>query len=151
MTKTEMKADLKAVAQAIRDHDNFVLATHENPDGDALGSMLALKLALEQLGKTSTMFLAGTGPIPFEYRFMSLEEMVRGEPGELVGRPLIAVDAANDERIGSDRRLITEAPFVIMIDHHHDNSRFGQVNLVVAEASSTGRFCETSSASSESS
>jgi phosphoesterase RecJ-like protein len=138
MTKTEMKADLQAVVKAIREHDDFVVATHENPDGDALGSMLALKLVLDQLGKNSTMFLPGTGPIPFEYRFMALGEMVRGEPGELVGRPLIAVDAASESRLGSDQRLITEAPLVVVIDHHHDNTRFGKVNLIVAEASSTG-------------
>lgn len=137
MKKTETKADLLAVAQAIGEHDEFVLATHENPDGDALGSMLALKLALEQLGKRGEMFLSGTGPIPFEYRFMDLGDLVRGEPGDLVGRPLIAVDAANEARLGSDQRLVSEAPVVIVIDHHHDNNRFGNVNLVVAEASST--------------
>ena len=100
--------------------------------------MLAVKLALDHLGKKSTMFLPGTGPIPFEYRFMALGDPVRGEPGELVGRPLIAVDAASEFRLGSDQRLITESPFVIVIDHHHDNTRFGTVNLVGAEASSTG-------------
>jgi len=138
MTKTEMKADRQAVVKGILAQDNFVISTHENPDGDALGSMLALKLALEQLGKSSTMFLPGTGPIPFEYRFMKLGEPVRGEPGELVGRPLIAVDAANESRLGSDQRLVTESPLLIVIDHHHDNSRYGNVNLIVAEASSTG-------------
>jgi phosphoesterase RecJ-like protein len=138
MTKTEMKADRQAVVKGIREHDNFVIATHENPDGDALGSMLAVRLVLEQLGKSSTMFLPGTGPIPFEYRFMALSEMVRGDPGELIGRPLIGVDAANESRLGSDQRLVSEAPFIVVIDHHHDNSRFGTVNLIVAEASSTG-------------
>jgi phosphoesterase RecJ-like protein len=134
---TTTKADLKAVAQAIRDHDDFVISTHENPDGDALGSMLAAKLALDQLGKRSTMFLHGTAAVPFEFRFMPLDDLVRGEPDELLGRPFLAVDAANEHRMGADQRLLTEAPFVVVIDHHHDNSRFGNVNLVVAEASST--------------
>ena len=134
---TITKADLKAVAEGIREHDDFVLSTHENPDGDALGSMLALKLALDQLGKRSTMFLAGTTPIPFEYRFMPLDELVRGDPEELLGKPLLSVDAANESRFGSDQRLLTEAPYTAVIDHHHDNSRYGNVNLVVAEASST--------------
>ncbi len=134
---TITKADLKAVAQAIRDHDDFVISVHENPDGDALGSMLAAKLALDQIGKRSTMFLAGTVSLPFEFRFMPLDDLVRGEPDELLGRPLLALDAANEHRLGSDQRLRTEASFVVVIDHHHDNSRFGKVNLVVAEASST--------------
>ncbi|MHB8059840.1 MAG: DHH family phosphoesterase [Gaiellaceae bacterium] len=134
---TTTKADLKAVAQGIRDHDDFVISVHENPDGDALGSMLAAKLALDQLGKRSTMFLCGTAPVPFEFRFMPLEDLVRGEPDDLLGQPLLALDAANEHRMGADQRLRTEAPFVVVIDHHHDNSRFGKVNLVVAEASST--------------
>src|SRR5450759_1337972 len=134
---TITKADLKAVAQGIRDRDDFVISVHENPDGDALGSLLALKLSLDQIGKRSTMFLIGSIPIPFEYSFMALDDLVRGDPGELVGRPLIALDAANEARLGSDQRLLSEAPFVAVIDHHHDNSRFGNVNLVVAEASST--------------
>ena len=134
---TITKADLKAVAQGIRERDDFVLATHENPDGDALGSMLALKLALDQLGKRSTMFLAGVAPIPFEYRFMPLDDLLRSDPGELLGHPLLSVDAANEARLGSDQRLLTEAPYVAVVDHHHDNSRYGNANLVVAEASST--------------
>ncbi|HEY4976663.1 MAG TPA: bifunctional oligoribonuclease/PAP phosphatase NrnA [Gaiellaceae bacterium] len=134
---TTTKADLKAVAQGIRERDDFVLVTHESPDGDALGSILALKLALDQLGKRSTMFLAGSAPIPFEYRFMALDGLVREDPTELLGRPVLSVDAANEARLGSDQRLLKEAPFVAVIDHHHDNSRYGNVNIVVAEASST--------------
>ena len=134
---TITKADLKAVAEGIRDHDDYVISVHENPDGDALGSMLALKLALDQLGKRSAMFLTGTAPIPFEYRFMALDDLVRGDPGDLLGQPLLSLDAANEARLGSDRRLLDEAPFVAVIDHHHDNSRYGTVNAVVAEASST--------------
>jgi phosphoesterase RecJ-like protein len=131
------KTDLDAVVAALREHDDYVLATHENPDGDALGSMLALKLALEQLGKKCAMFLPGTAPLPFEYRFMAMEGLVRDQPGDLVGRALVAVDAANESRLGPDERLIGGAPIVIVIDHHHDNSRFGAVNLIGAEASST--------------
>jgi phosphoesterase RecJ-like protein len=134
---TTTKADLKAVAQGIRERDDFVLVTHESPDGDALGSMLALKLALDQLGKSSTMFLPGSAPIPFEYRFMALDGLLREDPTELLGRPVLSVDAANEARVGSDQRLLEEAPFVADIDHHHDNSRYGNVNIVVAEASST--------------
>jgi phosphoesterase RecJ-like protein len=83
------------------------------------------------------MFLPGATPIPFEYRFMPLDDLVRGDPDELLGRPLLSLDAANEARLGSDQRLLTEASFVAVIDHHHDNSRYGTVNLVVAEASST--------------
>ena len=53
-----------------RSHDRFLLVTHENPDGDALGSLLATKLALDQLGKNSEMYLSGDAPLPNEYGFM---------------------------------------------------------------------------------
>jgi phosphoesterase RecJ-like protein len=136
-TKTTVtKADLEAVAQAIRERDDYVIVTHENPDGDALGSMIALKLALDQLGKRSRMYLPGTAPVPFAYRFMDLSEVIRGDIDDLIGHPVIAVDTANEDRIGKDQRLFTEAPQVVVIDHHHDNNRFGDVNLVVAKASS---------------
>jgi phosphoesterase RecJ-like protein len=128
--------DLQAVADAIREHDGYVLTTHENPDGDALGSLLATKLALDALGKDSVMFLAGDQPLPIEYRFMALDDLRRGLAGDLAGRPVVAVDAANEKRLG-DPALLEQAPFAIDIDHHHDNSRFGAVNLIVAEASST--------------
>jgi phosphoesterase RecJ-like protein len=136
MTSTQTTSDLQAVADAIREHDGYVLTTHENPDGDALGSLLATKLAFDALGKESVMFLAGDQPLPIEYRFMTLDGLRRGGAGDLAGRPVVAVDAANEKRLG-DPSLLAEAPFAIDIDHHHDNSRFGAVNLIVAEASST--------------
>jgi len=58
------QADLEAVAQAIREHDRFLVTSHENPDGDALGSLAAMHRALVQLGKDSVMYLAGPAPLP---------------------------------------------------------------------------------------
>jgi phosphoesterase RecJ-like protein len=136
MSSPQTTSDLQAVADAIRAHDGYVVTTHENPDGDALGSLLGMKLALDALGKESVMYLAGDMPLPLEYRFMALDGLVRGAAGELAGRAVIAVDAANEKRLG-DPALLEAAPFAIDIDHHHDNTRFGQANLIVAEASST--------------
>ena len=70
--------DLEAVARAIREHDRFLVTTHENPDGDALGSLLATKLALESLGKDAVICLYGEAPLPTEYEFMPLDDLVRG-------------------------------------------------------------------------
>ena len=63
-TTTTQKADLEAVVEALRSHDRFLVTTHENPDGDALGSLLAVTLALRQLGKDVYMYLAGHAPLP---------------------------------------------------------------------------------------
>ena len=138
MTQTGTTADLQAVAEAIRAHDRFLVTTHENPDGDALGSLLATHLALGKLAKDSVMFLAGPAPLPAEYRFLPLDELQRELPGDAAERVLLAVDCANETRLGPDPAVLHQAPFTIDVDHHHDNTRFGDVNLVVSDASSTG-------------
>src|SRR2546427_9706983 len=129
--------ELTAVADAIRKHDRFVLTTHENPDGDALGSLLAANLALEQLGKDTVMVLHGAAPRPGEYGFMPLGELERRWPDDVAERVLLAVDCANESRI-ADPEVLGRVPLSINIDHHHDNTRFGRINLIVADASSTG-------------
>jgi phosphoesterase RecJ-like protein len=129
---------MTAVADALRSHDRFLVSTHENPDGDALGSLLAMTLALRQLGKDAVMYLAGTTPLPGEYAFMGLAEIQRELPRDLEERVLVAVDCAKADRLGGDPELLERAVAVVDIDHHHDNTRFGDVNLIVPDASSTG-------------
>jgi phosphoesterase RecJ-like protein len=130
-------SDVAAVVDAIRAHDRFVLTTHENPDGDALGSLLAAKLAFNQLGKNSVMVLYGDAPLPQEYAFMPLADLQRRWPDDVSERVLVALDCANESRI-ADPEVLGRVPLSINIDHHHDNTRFGQINLVVSDASSTG-------------
>src|SRR6266498_2635523 len=130
-------SELAAVADAIRDHMQFILTTHENPDGDALGSLLAAKLALDQLDKDTVMVLHGDAPLPGEYAFMPLAELQRRWPADVAERVLVALDCANESRI-ADPEVLGRVPLSIDIDHHHDNTRFGQINLVVPDASSTG-------------
>jgi len=132
--------DLSAVADAIGSHDHFLVTTHENPDGDALGSLLAAKLALDALGKDAVMYLAGEAPLPREYTWMPLDDLRRSLPDDAASRVVLALDCANESRLGPDPEVLASAPLVINVDHHHDNSRFGAVNLVVADASSTGEI-----------
>ena len=136
--QTATAADLGAVVEAIRGRERFLVTTHENPDGDALGSLLATHLALEALGKDSVMFLAGPAPLPGEYRFLPLEGLLRELPADAPDRVLLAVDCANESRLGADAAVLHQAPYTVNIDHHHDNSRFGDVDLVDDSASSTG-------------
>jgi len=132
------KTDLQAVAEALRAHDRFLVVTHENADGDALGSLLATTVALRQLGKDVEMFLSGDSAVPREYGFMQLAGLLRELPDDVGERVLVAVDCAKADRIGPDAAPVERTKFVIDIDHHHDNTRFGSVNLIVADASSTG-------------
>ncbi len=134
------QSDMQAVAAALRENERFVVTSHEAPDGDALGSLLATGLALGQLGKDAVMFLGGPAPLPGEYRFLELEQrgLRRERPADMAERVLVAVDCASASRVGAEPGVVEAAPFTINIDHHHDNPRFGDVNLVVADASSTG-------------
>jgi phosphoesterase RecJ-like protein len=132
--------ELDAVVAEIRAHDRFLVAAHENPDGDALGSMLAMTLALRSLGKNAEMFLSQAAPLPAEYRFLALDGILHEPPPDLAERVLLAVDCANRRRIAEDDGFVDTALRVVDIDHHHDNSRFGDVNLIVDDASSTAEI-----------
>ncbi len=130
-------ADLGDIVGALRAHQRFLVTSHESPDGDALGSVLAMHLALVELGKDSAMVIVGDAPLPAEYAFLDLvgAGLLSDVPDDLMNRVLVAVDCAQATRL-TDARLL-DAPVVLNIDHHHDNSRFGSVNLVVDGASST--------------
>ena len=135
-----MPTDLDRVVEALRAHDRFLVTTHENPDGDALGSLLGATIALRSLGKDAVMYLAGDAPLPGEYGFLPLEELRRELPADTEDRVLLALDCANESRLGPSPAPLERTKLVIDIDHHHDNTRFGAVNLIVADASSTAEI-----------
>jgi bifunctional oligoribonuclease and PAP phosphatase NrnA len=137
---TTTDSDVRAVADAIRTNHSFLVVTHENPDGDALGSMLAVSIALRELHKDVVMYLSGQGPTPGEYGFLDLSDLRRSLPDDLEERVLLAVDCASERRIGPDPEPIERASMVVNVDHHHDNTRFGDVNLIVDDASSTAEI-----------
>jgi phosphoesterase RecJ-like protein len=140
-TKTNTtEEDLAAVAEALRSHDRFIVTTHENPDGDALGSLIAMTFALRELGKEAAMYLFGEVPIPKEYEFMDFAGLMRGPNPDSSDLVVVALDCANERRLGPETALLEKAKLVVDIDHHHDNTRFGQVNLIVGHASSTGEI-----------
>jgi bifunctional oligoribonuclease and PAP phosphatase NrnA len=135
-----LTSDIDLVAGEIRAGDRFLLTTHENPDGDALGSLLATQRILEALGKDSVMFLAAKEfPLPVEYRFLPLEEVFHEPPADITDRVVIFLDCGNIDRMPVDF-LRTEGTKVINIDHHHDNTRFGTINLIDVQASCTAEI-----------
>ena len=132
--------ELDLVAEEIRAGERFLLTTHENPDGDALGSLLATHRILEALGKDSVMFLAAKEfPLPVEYRFLPLEEVFHEPPADITDRVVIFLDCGNIDRMPVDF-LQNGENRVINIDHHHDNTRFGTVNLIDVDASCTAEI-----------
>src|SRR5215213_2127631 len=91
---TTTRPDLQAFVDTLRTHERFLIVTHENPDGDALGSLLAIALGLRALGKDAVMYLAGAMPLPAELNFLPLADLVREAPDDAGDRVLLAVDCA---------------------------------------------------------
>jgi phosphoesterase RecJ-like protein len=132
--------DLELVIDELRQADKLLLTTHENPDGDALGSLLATHQILSQLGKDSLMFMAADEfPLPHEYRHMSFNGVLNAPPDDFSDRTIVFLDCGNIDRMPVD--FLQQADLHILnIDHHHDNTRFGTVNLVVPDASCTAEI-----------
>lgn len=140
MSSTQATTDLLRVAEVLRDHERFLLVTHENPDGDALGSIVGLTHALEGLGKDVVMYLGGDTDPPVEYAFLALDDLQRELPEDAGERVLVALDCANVQRMSAAAALVGEVALSVDVDHHHDNTAFGDINLLVADASSTGEI-----------
>jgi phosphoesterase RecJ-like protein len=133
-------SDLETMVAELRAHDRFLLTAHEGPDGDALGSLLGMHQLLQKLGKDSVMFLAAKEfPLPIEYRFLPLEEVFHEPPADMADRTVVFLDCGNIDRMPVE--FLTEGDHKILnIDHHHDNTRFGDVNLVAPTASCTAEI-----------
>ena len=133
-------AGIEEVLSELRSRERFLLTAHEGPDGDALGSLLGMHHLLGQLGKDSVMFMAAKEfPLPIEYRFLALEEVFHEPPADMADRTVIFLDCGNIDRMPVE--FLSEGDnFRINIDHHHDNTRFGDVNLVEVGASSTAEI-----------
>jgi phosphoesterase RecJ-like protein len=128
------------VLDELRAADKLFLTTHENPDGDALGSLRAMQLVLEALGKDSVMFMAHEEfPLPREYRHMPFNDVLAEPPPDMGERLVVFLDCGNMDRMPVD--FIKESGArIVNIDHHHDNTRFGDVNLVKGDASCTAEI-----------
>ena len=136
----DVATDLERAAAELRDRDKFLLTAHEGPDGDALGSLLGLHKVLTQLGKDSVMFMAAKEfPLPIEYRFLPLEEVFHEPPADMADRTVVFLDCGNVDRVPVEW-LTAGGNDIINIDHHHDNTRFGDVNLVEVSASCTAEI-----------
>ncbi|MGN6254256.1 MAG: DHH family phosphoesterase [Solirubrobacterales bacterium] len=133
-------SDLERVGAELQARDRFLLTAHEGPDGDALGSLLGMHKVLTQLGKDSVMFMAAKEfPLPVEYRFLPLEEVFHEAPADMADRTVVFLDCGNIDRMPVEW-LTSGGNDVINIDHHHDNTCFGDINLVEVGASCTAEI-----------
>jgi phosphoesterase RecJ-like protein len=134
------RASRDQILSELRDAEKLVVVTHENPDGDALGSLIAMQEILAALGKDSVMFIdSNEFPLPYEYRFFPLTGLVTEPPADVDERTIVFLDCGNLDRNPADA-LQRPGARILNIDHHHDNTRFGTVNHVVPEASCTAEI-----------
>ena len=127
------------VLGAIRSGDRFLIVTHEHPDGDALGSLIAMQALLTALGKDCLMFIGRADlPLPSEYRFLPTSGVVHQPPDDLEERTIVFLDCGNLDR--NPLAALHGANTLVNIDHHHDNTRFGSINYVVEAASCTAEI-----------
>ena len=125
------------IGEIVSAHERFVLLSHTRPDGDAIGSEVALKSVLESLGK-SAQALNEDG-VPDNLTFMAGSEQVERPSGPVEADVVIALDTANRERLGGNcLKAVGEGKLWVNIDHHISNEEYGDHFLVEPEAAATG-------------
>lgn len=131
-----MRGDLSAICRVLREKDRFLVACHENPEGDAIGSELALALALRKMGKTATVLNAD--PVPANLLFLpGAGTVVFAEDGSKYDVAVV-VDCGSPERTGRVGQELRKCPLLINIDHHRTNGDLGELALVDPDAAATG-------------
>lgn len=133
-----MTTNINEIIGVINKYDSFLIASHINPDGDAIGSQFALKYLLEH--KKKKAIVVNFEPVPFAYSFLGKWMC----PGELKSKPnfevAIILDSAGIKRLGETVLPLLSDKILINIDHHVSNERFGQINWIDSEASATGEM-----------
>ena len=123
---------------ALNNANSILLCCHISPDGDAIGSLLAMGLTLRQMGKQVTM--ACGDPVPRQFAFLPcVREIVNADA--LSGKRFdlaFAVDTATLERIGACAEAYLQAPVTMQLDHHGDNPGYAQYNVVDGKAAAAG-------------
>lgn len=134
----QMKELLAVIGQA----DSVLLFCHISPDGDTIGSAMALKMLLEQLKKRVIVVLDGIVPanlffLPDIYSIRRPED-VMGQVDVAAGRTLaIAVDTSCRDRLGAAEALFSSMASTAQIDHHETNPAYAQINLIDGAAPAT--------------
>ena len=128
---------IEEIAKILCGEDNFLVVTHINPDGDAIGCLLGAFLALSEMGKKSWALCADE--IPEMYDFLPGRPLIIKDPGLVRPSPnwIVSVDSAEEHRISGDISSFRENAPLINIDHHPTNPGFGRLNLIDPDAKSS--------------
>ena len=127
------------VIESIKKHSKFLITSHLNLEGDALGSNLALASLLRKLGKTAYV-VTGDKKLVENYSFLYSKEKIYHKLNNDKFEAVFILDCPNRQRIGALSNSIGNKKLIINIDHHKDNEKFGQINWIDPKASSTGEM-----------
>jgi phosphoesterase RecJ-like protein len=129
----------RTVKQAIKKFNKFLITSHINPEGDAIGSQVAMASLLRKLGKEAVML--DDSPVPSLLQFIKLtEEISKEAPHDFNYQAVIILDSPDLMRIGRVNEYIKKDAVIINIDHHISNINFGKFNWVEPEFSSAGEM-----------
>ncbi len=133
---------LREIGEVLLGASSIVIASHTRPDGDALGSTIALADTLRELGKT--VLAINQDGVPPRYAFLPCATSVH-QPSALkdkLGSPLfVSLDTGDPDRLGDQVwKLVTERHSTLVIDHHTSNRGYGEVNYVDSESPATGQI-----------
>jgi len=134
---------LNKLQQLILGSERTLILSHQKPDGDALGSILALSQFFKTLKKEYTLF--ATGPISSSFSFLLKEEKIYTDPSTLTLENydlIFILDSGDLKQTGMEKQLknLSSAIPVVNIDHHQTNENFGTLNFVFPESSSTSEI-----------
>jgi len=133
---------IKKAMDVLKIYSNFLITAHVNPEGDSLGSQLALAQLLEAMGKKAIML--NDHKVPYVYDFMPKSDKIRTRIDKNVDYDIaVVIDCPILERIGRVNEVLKEGKMILNIDHHASNAKFGKVNWINEKASSCGEMVYT--------
>ena len=139
MRTPSQQRQIKAVMETIRKHRRFTVSAHINPEGDALGSALALAALIKRLGKQAVVANDGGVPKAFAF-FPPIAQVISRPNGKISAEVAVTVDVPILSRTGSMSKMITRTPVTMNIDHHVSNQNFADVNWVDPKAAAVGEM-----------
>ena len=128
------------IISRLKASDHVLIASHTDPDGDAIGSLLAAGISMTALGKRATLY--NESPIPAVYRFLPrVETIVSRLDGRDAFDAVLVLDCGQIDRVGAAALpIVRKTPVVVNIDHHATNTGFGDFQLVDPEACATAEI-----------
>lgn len=131
-----MENQLKRISKILTNEDDFLIASHFNPDGDAIGSTCAMGHILKHLGKRFTLF--NQSGLPDRYDYAALSGPIETELPQTMPKWTIVLDCGAEDRMGEALMARRDETLIINIDHHLGNSDYGTENWVAVEAPAVG-------------